>query len=158
MECFEPSVRYNNNLTWFEKVLFSEITALTNVSGFCFAKNSYFEFVFNVSISTIQRALKKLESENLIKVDILRSENNEVEQRKIYIMIDNTPPLKNDGTPPLKNDGTPPLKNDGYNNTRKSNKTRYNYIDNNNKNKSFQKPQRPDVNPDWLDEYLKENT
>lgn len=151
-----PQVRYNTNLSWFEKVLFSEITALTNVSGYCFANNSYFEFVFQVSKSTIQKSLRKLEKLNLIRTEILKNDLKQVIERKIFVIAD-TPGVKNYTTPGVKNDATPGVKNDAYNNTSKSNNTRFNNKVNNNSFNSFKnQKQRPDVNPEWLEEYLKE--
>jgi len=154
-----PSVRYNNHITWFDKVLYSEITALTNAKGFCFAENKYFEDVFQVSKSTVQRSIKNLENENLIKCDIIRNKKHQVLARNIYLVIDNTPPgVKNDTTPRVKNDTTPRVKNDTYNNIKEFNNTSFNNISNKQFKNPYYKPQRPDVNPDWLDEYLKENT
>ena len=152
-----PQVRYNKNLSWFDKVVYSEITALTNASGYCFANNSYFEFVFDVSKSTVIRSLNNLEKNNCIMIDIVKDESNQVIERKIYILIDNPPGVKNDTTPGVKNDTTPGVKNDTYNNTSKSNNTRFNNKVNKQFNNSFKNNQRPDVNPDWLSDYLKEN-
>jgi hypothetical protein len=150
-----PQVRYNTNLSWFEKVLYSEITALTNVSGYCFANNSYFEFVFQVSKSTIQKSLRKLEMSNLIRIEIITNETKQVIERKIFALAD-TPGVKNDTTPGVKNDTTPGVKNSTYNNTRKSNNTSFNNKSNNQSFSQSFKNKRPDVNPDWLADYLKE--
>ena len=143
-------VRYNKQLTALEKLLFSEITALTNYKGFCYATNSYFEFVFGVSRSTIQRALRNLENHKAIRIDLETNDKKQVLNRKIFILID--------GGGSVKNDTRGSSKNDTLNNTReKENNTSLNTNVNTTWNSNFKnKKQRPDVNPDWLEEYLKE--
>ena len=149
------AIRYDKKLSWFDKILYSEITALTNYKGYCYAYNSYFENVFNVSQSTITRAIKNLENFKYITIDLIKSNNNQVLERRIYILGENiykkykdTPIVKNDYTPIVKNDNIPIVKNDYYNN-KKENKKIFNTKDN-------YKNTRPDVNPDWLQSYLQE--
>ena len=79
------SIRYNKNLKFGERLLFGEITALTNKEGYCYAKNKYFADLFDVSQSTISRWISHLAEINTIKVEIIRNEKKEVKQRKIYI-------------------------------------------------------------------------
>lgn len=148
------TVRYDKKLSWFEKVLYSEITSLANFKGYCYAYNSYFENVFSISQSTITRAIKKLEELKYISIEMITSDNNQILERRIFILGENiykkyndTPIVKNDYTPIVKNDNSPIVKNDYYNNKRKKNNNRYN---------NRQSP-TSDVYPDWLDEYLKEN-
>jgi hypothetical protein len=157
-----PSVvRYDKKLSWFEKILYSEITALANYKGYCYAYNSYFENVFRISQSTITRAIKNLESRKYISIDLIKSDTNQVLERRIYILGENiykknqhTPIVKNDYTPIVKNDSNPIVKNDYDNNIKENNKifnTKVNKPRNNYLN------QRPDVNPDWLEQYLIDN-
>ena len=40
------TVRYDNRLKSAEKLIYSEITALANKNGYCFAKNKYFTELF----------------------------------------------------------------------------------------------------------------
>jgi len=150
-------IRYDKKLSWFDKILYSEITALTNFKGYCYAYNSYFENVFNVSQSTVTRAIKNLEKAKYIKIEMIKSNNNQILERRIYILesiLDNkrknTPIVKNDYTPIVKNDSSPIVKNDYYNNI-KENKHIFNTkaIKNN--------KYRSDVKPQWLEDYLIEN-
>ena len=121
-------VRYDKNLSWFEKILYSEITALSNYKGYCYAYNSYFENVFSISQSTITRAIKKLEDLKYISIETITSKNNQILERRIFILGENiykinkdTPIVKNDYTPIVKNGDTPIVKNDYDNNKRKEN-------------------------------------
>lgn len=155
-------VRYDKKLSWFEKILYSEITALSNYKGYCYAYNSYFENVFNISDRTIIRAIKKLEHFKYISIDLIKSDNNQILERRIFILGENiykkiidTPSDKNVTTPSDKNVIIPSDKNVTYNN-----KIKENNINMNNKvikqNSFSYKNQKQDVNPDWLQAYLLE--
>lgn len=91
------NVRYCPNLSDFEKILYSEISALTNALGYCFASNNYFAELYKKDISTISRAIKKLEDNDFIKTEVKKEEGN---KRYIYL---NTPIGKNAYTPICKN-------------------------------------------------------
>lgn len=60
-------VRYDNKLTPNAKLLYAEITALTNANNICWASDKYFMDLYNVSKSTIQNWMKQLEDNNYIK-------------------------------------------------------------------------------------------
>ena len=77
-------VRYDENLTFAEKVLFSEITALSNKYGYCTALNNYFSELYHVSTKSISRWLSDLEKYQYIVRDVKRNSNNQVIARKIY--------------------------------------------------------------------------
>ena len=76
-------IRYNKDLSASEKIFYSEITALTNINGFCTASNSYFAKLFNVDSRTIFRWLSHLSKLGFIKID----SNENI--RKIYIRLKN---------------------------------------------------------------------
>ena len=61
-------VRYCPDLSPQEKLLFAEITALSNKDGLCIAGNPYFSKLYNLSESTISRQVKHLEDLGFIKV------------------------------------------------------------------------------------------
>ena len=61
-------VRYSKNLTAEEKILFSEITALSNKSGWCFATNIYFAKLYNTTERTISRRINSLKEFGFIEV------------------------------------------------------------------------------------------
>lgn len=73
-------VRYSEELSWFEKILYTEITSLCNKDGYCFAKNSYFADVFDLSESQVRRAIG-----NLAKLGFVRVLIENGNERKIYI-------------------------------------------------------------------------
>ena len=84
-------IRYDKDLTSFDKIMYAEITALTNAKGYCYAFNSYFELVFNVTKRTIQYSLSRLEKQKYIFIDIERdNETNQVITRKLYLIFEKT--------------------------------------------------------------------
>jgi len=137
-------VRYNRALSWFDMIFYAEIVAMTNVKGYCWASNSYFEMVFNVSDRTVRRSLSVLSEANLVSIQIDQANGN---QRYIYLVLD--PTDKNVRTPMDKN--VRPLSFSKEKDT--------NNIINNTVIKpafnSFKKSQRPDIDVPWLDDYIK---
>lgn len=65
----EANVRYDKRLTPSEKLLYAEISALTNASGKCTAKNKYFAELYQQGESTIRRWISNLVKYGYIKVD-----------------------------------------------------------------------------------------
>ncbi len=78
------SVRYDEMLKDKAKLLYGEITALTNAQGFCWASNSYFAELYNVTKETISRLLKNLSDRGYITIKLVYK-NKEIVGRKIYI-------------------------------------------------------------------------
>src|SRR5699024_12430149 len=76
-------VRYDRNLNDSEKLLYSEITALSNKYGYCTATNNYFAELYGVSNVTISRRISNLKKNQLIEVEMIK-ENNEIVKRKLY--------------------------------------------------------------------------
>ncbi|QCD62854.1 helix-turn-helix domain-containing protein [Tenacibaculum maritimum] len=80
MKSLEPSyysiipapVRYDKRLTPNAKILYAEITSLTNQLGFCYASNKYFQDLYQVSKQSINTWLKQLEEYGYIKRHIYR--------------------------------------------------------------------------------------
>ena len=94
-----PDVRYDKQLPQGAKLLYSEITALSNKNGYCWASNDYFAKLYSVSNSTIQSWLKSLEDKSYISRAIkYKSGSKEVEQRFISL----APHPENYTTPPRK--------------------------------------------------------
>ena len=80
------TVRYDKSLKANEKLLYGEITALSNKNGYCYAQNRYFANLYNVSIETVSRWLSHLQQLGFIQMEVKRNENKEVIARYIYIV------------------------------------------------------------------------
>ncbi len=80
------TVRYDKRLKSAEKLLYGEITALSNCYGYCFATNKYFADLYNVTPHTVSQWLSHLNKLYYIKIDLIKSENNEIKERQIYIL------------------------------------------------------------------------
>jgi len=62
-------VRYNKDLCPNAKLLYSEITALSNQQGYCWASNKYFANLYDVDERTVKRWLKDLENFGYIEIE-----------------------------------------------------------------------------------------
>lgn len=114
-------VRYDRNLTDSEKLLYSEITALSNKYGYCTATNNYFAKLYDVTKVTISRRISNLKKHGYLDIEIIL-ENNEVKQRKIYPLSQKLRGINtNDNTPINNSDNTPINRNDKDNNTSNNN-------------------------------------
>jgi DNA-binding PadR family transcriptional regulator len=76
------TVRYDKNIIPNAKLLYGEVSAMCNTEGFCWAENSYFSKLYNVSSSTISRWISQLESNGHITTILNKKEGN---SRKIFI-------------------------------------------------------------------------
>ena len=81
-------VRYCPDLSSSEKLLFAEITALSNTLGFCKAGNSYFAKLYKSTDVTISRNIKHLETLGFIRIEY-EKKGAKVTQRKIYTINKN---------------------------------------------------------------------
>ena len=124
------SVRYDSRLKAQEKILYCEITALSNVNKFCHAGNGYFSDLYGVDERTIRRWLNNLAKHGYITIEY--EKQGEGQKRRI-IPSDNAAadvhemsgPDKNVRTPRTKMSDTPGQKcpHEYYknNNTRETN-------------------------------------
>lgn len=81
-------VLYEPSLSSGSKLLFGEISLLAAASQFCFASNAYFAANYSVSIRTVENWLKELKNFDLIRIEVKRNQNKQVEQRRIYVLLD----------------------------------------------------------------------
>ena len=78
-------ILYNKELKANEKLLYAMITSLACKEGYCFATNNYFAEELGVHPKTISSWISDLREKNYLKIDIVRNENKQIIQRKIYI-------------------------------------------------------------------------
>lgn len=67
-------VRYDKRLRDKAKLLYSEISALSNKEGYCYASNKYFAELYDVSITTISTLIKELIDYGYIESEIIYKE------------------------------------------------------------------------------------
>ena len=79
------TVLYNKKLKANEKLLYAIITSLACKEGYCFATNKYLAEKLGVSHKTISNWISDLSKRNFIIVEVIRNENKQIIQRKIYI-------------------------------------------------------------------------
>ncbi|XJS09709.1 helix-turn-helix domain-containing protein [Aerococcaceae bacterium WGS1372] len=80
------TVRYDKELKANEKLLYGEITALSQAQGYCWASNSYFANLYHVSKETVSRWISKLEKKGYISTKVVYFENSrQIDKRYIYI-------------------------------------------------------------------------
>ena len=77
-------VRYAADLPPGAKILYAEISSLTDARGYCFASNEYFADLYGASIRTIQRYLTALQNGGFIRI---QDGAGGSEQRKIFAGI-----------------------------------------------------------------------
>ncbi|MEA0972202.1 helix-turn-helix domain-containing protein [Lacticaseibacillus paracasei] len=95
-------VRYDKQLPQGAKLLYGEITSLSNQRGYCWASDGYFSDVYKVSKVTIQNWLKALENGMYISRQVnYKHDSKEIDKR--YIRLLGTPTQENLGTPTQKN-------------------------------------------------------
>jgi hypothetical protein len=130
-------VRYSKDLSCFEKLLYSDITALTNKNGYCNASNKYFAKVFNKTVRSITQAISNLVKHGFLQSVLEKNDNNVIIQRKLYLVSKISIPIeKNCDRGIEKNCGRGIEKNFQYNNT-STNTINNEYKKNINTKKSF---------------------
>ena len=98
------AVRYDEELRPNAKLLYAEITALTNVRGYCWISNVKLGEYFGISPKTVGSLIQQLSERGYLKVELIRDENQAITGRRIWIARPDGP------CPPL-------LKNEEYTST-----------------------------------------
>lgn len=109
------AVRYDKNLKPSEKLLYAEIVGLTNVKGYCYASNAYFERLYDASTRTVQGWLKHLQDCGYIEIiQVGGGAGEQRAERRICPLVGMTiapqTPAKICATPAEKCGGTPAKK------------------------------------------------
>lgn len=80
------SVRYDKDLNANEKLIYGEITALSNKKGYCWSTNNYFAELYEVHKKTVSRWINNLGDKGYISIQLIYSEHSkQVKQRRLYI-------------------------------------------------------------------------
>ena len=95
-------VRYDDRIPANAKLLYGEISALADMSGFCFAGNGYFAQLYGLSERTVTSLIKSLKDNGYIFVDITKDESGKVISRRISLKVS-----ASDGQPVEENFYTP---------------------------------------------------
>ena len=80
------TVRYDKKLKSSEKLIYGEITSLTNALGYCYASNKYFADLYEVNPHTVSQWISHLEKQGYIQIELLKDEKKEIKERRIYII------------------------------------------------------------------------
>lgn len=121
------TVRYDKRLKMAERVMFSEIAALSNKYGYCTASNGYFAALYEVGKTTISRWINHLKNLGYLRIEMLKK-GQAMSSRRIYLNMDptvtvshNAPvdpdvlPIDQNALPLAQNDKTPlSKKSSGY--------------------------------------------
>ena len=125
------SVRYDRRLTPNAKLLYGEITALCNEKGYCWAHNSYFAELYEVSTRSISKWINQLIEYGYIFSEITYKDGKkEIEARKLKIINVETsiPPMEQNFHTPIEQKFHTPMEqnfadNNTYNNNTYNNNT-----------------------------------
>lgn len=79
------TILYNKELKANEKLLYAIIASLACKEGYCFATNKYLAEKLGVNPKTISSWISDLQKRKFIIVELIRNENKQIIQRKIYI-------------------------------------------------------------------------
>jgi hypothetical protein len=81
------SVRYDKDLTDKAKLLYGEITALTNEKGYCWATNQYFAELYGCHEKSVSRLISQLEKKGYIRTENAKNIFKKI--RHIYLIDSN---------------------------------------------------------------------
>lgn len=84
------NVRYSDKIGSTAKLIYAEITALSNINGYCWAPNDYFSELFKISIEQVSRLISDLCREGFLKRYVDKDNN-----RKLYPQSDTNEPVLN---------------------------------------------------------------
>lgn len=132
------SVRYDDSIPANAKLLYGEISALADDSGYCYASNQYFANLYKVSERAISGWISALKKGKYIAVYVKKARNGQVQQRKIFletavrVSTEDGQPVENIFHTPRKNlpDGVEEIfveNNTGINNKKENKKEKVSF-------------------------------
>ncbi|HDG6074667.1 TPA: helix-turn-helix domain-containing protein [Staphylococcus aureus] len=141
------NVRYDNRLTDGEKLLFAEITSLSNKYGYCTASNGYFSKLYEVTKRTISARINNLKENGYLKIE-LDYKGSEVKQRRLYPMTQFSIGIENNFHRGVENNFHTPIERNFQENNTSINITRLN-------NTSINNNSATDVTHEQFEEWWK---
>lgn len=110
-----PAVRYDQELRPAAKLLYAEISAMADVTGFCWASNRYLGALLGLAKRTVTELLAQLEERGYIMCEVLKDEKGAITERRLFITdagLMRLPPVTKNTHPPIaENRYTPMAKN-----------------------------------------------
>lgn len=105
-------VRYDRELTPNAKLLYGEITALTNTTGYCYASNQYFAELYDVDKTRVSKWISSLKKRGYIDYTI---DEKTSERRIVLLLVEKDKggsekrqaPLSKTTSPLVEKDNTP---------------------------------------------------
>ena len=133
-------IRYNKDLSDSEKILFCEITALSNKNGYCYASNKYLSEIYGVSIDTISRRVNKLKKKGFVTVQLIKEKgSNNIKERRIYPSLDLRIGIDDSADRGIGETANTPIGNSAEVNTLSINNLNNNNLNSNRENVLFEK-------------------
>lgn len=80
------NVRYDKALPAGAKLMYGEITALSNAKGYCFASNGYFAELYGCTPQAISKWIKALEAGGYVKIKYVGEPGKQ--ERRVSIAVD----------------------------------------------------------------------
>ena len=88
------NVRYDNELSDREKLLYGEITALCNKTGECWASNEYFSKLYNITTRSIRTSISNLVKKGYLERKVFyKKGSKEIEKRVLTLGKNSSLPL-----------------------------------------------------------------
>lgn len=81
------NVRYDKGLRANEKLLYGEITALSNATGECWASNNYFADLYQVTPQAVSGWIRDLKNKGYIDVEIVYKDGTKEIQKRIIKIV-----------------------------------------------------------------------
>jgi DNA-binding MarR family transcriptional regulator len=79
-------VRYDYTLNPYARILYGELTALSEIEGYAWATNNYLASLYHVDRSSISHWIKQLQDKGYIRIEFIYDETHcYVEERRIYL-------------------------------------------------------------------------
>ena len=124
------NVRYDKKLKPMEKILYTEITALANSKGYCYATNSYFANLYDVHKNTAGTWINNLEKLGYIKSKIIyEAGTKNIKERRLFLfkhINENIDTYQQKDCDPINENVDTPINEKIEDNNTRYNNTRYN--------------------------------